>query len=125
MTFYSETVELEPVPDDGVVVEVSGEITHWSGGGLAQVTPGMVIRPGSSISMKVGSQLAIRISDGAILILETETEEARSIYFVRGNRETFVDDYIRGSGERLAAGLLALETEARRSGSQLEESWLR
>jgi len=123
--FFSETVELEPLHDDGVVVEVSGEITHWSEGMQARVTPGMVIRPGCSISMKAGSQLVIRTPVGAIHRLETETEEARNIGFVPGKRETLVDNYLQDADESLAVGLFGLEAAARRSRTQPEESWLR
>jgi len=123
MNFFLDSVELQPLPDDGVVVDVSGEITCRSGDAPERVTPGMVIRPACSISMKAGSHLAIRTPDGAVHQLESEGQP-RAIYFVHGNPATFIDDYIRSTREHLAAGLLGLEDAARRGGTEFEQLWL-
>jgi hypothetical protein len=120
---FEETVELEPLCGDGFVVDVSGEITYRSAGAQLRVTSGMVIRPGCFISMKAGSQLAIRTADGAVSQLESETGQARNISFVPGNPATFIDDYISSAGERLPAALSALEAAASRGGAEFEQVW--
>ena len=121
---YWETVELQPLPDDGFVVEVSGDITYRRENVQGRITSGMVIRPGCYISMQAGSHLAIRTSDGAVHRLEPEGEQARDIHFVHGNPATFVDDCIRSAREHLAAGLSGLEAAAHHWGPEIE-SWLK
>jgi len=122
---FDETVELEPLLGDGIVVDVSGEITFRFHGLPGRVTSGMIIRPDCLISMKPGSHLTIRTATGAILELESEGSQDRSISFVHGNPATFVDDRIKSAGEHFAAGLSALEAAASRGGTEFEQLWLK